>query len=101
MILRLRPTTAYFFQNPVSFNPLPFALGLRGAGESVKFQPNKPTQIVLIPRDPKAGKKMQILETQSGFVFHHANAFEQDQDTICIDSICYESFPEVEPGSDF
>jgi all-trans-8'-apo-beta-carotenal 15,15'-oxygenase len=40
------------------------------------------------------------LETHSGFVFHHANAFEQGEEVI-VDSICYESFPEVEPGSDF
>jgi all-trans-8'-apo-beta-carotenal 15,15'-oxygenase len=52
----------------------------------------------VIPRNSK--EPVQILETQSGFVFHHANAFEQDNE-ICIDSICYESFPEVEANSDF
>ena len=87
-----------FFQNPVSFNPIPFVLGVRGAGECVKFQANKPTRIVVIPRNSQ--EPVQILETQSGFVFHHANAFEQDG-KICIDSICYASFPEVEPNSDF
>jgi all-trans-8'-apo-beta-carotenal 15,15'-oxygenase len=94
----ITPNYCIFFQNPVSFNPIPFALGLRGAGECVKFQPNQPTKIVVIPRNSK--EPMQILESQSGFVFHHANAFEQDGG-ICIDSICYESFPEVESGSDF
>lgn len=87
-----------FFQNPVSFNPIPFLLGIRGAGECVKFQANKPTKIVVIPRNSQ--EAVQIFETQSGFVFHHANAFEQDGE-ICVDSICYESFPEVEPNSDF
>jgi len=87
-----------FFQNPVRFNPLPFFLGFRGAGECVKFQPDQPTKIVVIPRNSQ--EAVQILETQSGFVFHHANAFEQDGE-ICIDSICYASFPEVEPNSDF
>lgn len=87
-----------FFQNSVSFNPFPFLLGFRGAGECVKFQPDKPTKIVVIPRNSQ--EAVQILETQSGFVFHHANAFEKDG-KICIDSICYESFPEVEPNSDF
>jgi all-trans-8'-apo-beta-carotenal 15,15'-oxygenase len=43
---------------------------------------------------------VQILEIQSGFVFHHSNAFEQG-DEIIVDSICYESLPEVEPESDF
>jgi len=94
----ITPNYCIFFQNPVSFNPIPFVLGVRGAGECVKFQANKPTRIVVIPRNSQ--EPVQILETQSGFVFHHANAFEQDG-KICIDSICYESFPEVEPNSDF
>ncbi|HEY9749218.1 MAG TPA: carotenoid oxygenase family protein [Allocoleopsis sp.] len=94
----ITPNYCIFFQNPVHFNPLPFALGLRGAAECIKFQPEHPTRILVIPR--RASESMQILETQSGFVFHHANAFEQDG-SIYIDSVCYESFPEVEPGSDF
>jgi all-trans-8'-apo-beta-carotenal 15,15'-oxygenase len=94
----ITPNYYLFFQNPVSFNPIPFALGLRGAGECVKFNPDQPTRIVVIPRDAK--EPVKLLETQSGFVFHHANAFEQDGE-ICIDSICYDSFPEVEAGSDF
>ena len=94
----ITPNYYLFFQNPVSFNPIPFVLGLRGAGECVKFKPDKPTRIVVIPRNSK--EPMQLLETQAGFVFHHANAFEQDS-KIVIDSICYEKLPEVEPNSDF
>jgi all-trans-8'-apo-beta-carotenal 15,15'-oxygenase len=94
----ITPNYCIFFQNPVIFNPIPFLLGLRGAGECVKFQPKKPTQIVVIPRNPQA--PIHILETQAGFVFHHANAFEQGE-KICIDSICYEQLPEVESNSDF
>ena len=95
----ITPNYCIFFQNPVAFNPIPFVLGMRGAGECVKFQPNQPTRIVIIPRTPKLGK-VEILETKSGFVFHHANAFEVG-DEIVIDSICYESFPEVKSESDF
>jgi len=95
----ITPNYCIFFQNPVVFNPLPFALGLRGAAECMKFQPDKPTRVILIPRNPSSGG-VQILETHSGFVFHHANAFERGEEVI-VDSICYESFPEVEPGSDF
>jgi all-trans-8'-apo-beta-carotenal 15,15'-oxygenase len=94
----ITPNSCIFFQNPVIFNPIPFVLGFRGAGECVKFQPKKPTQIVVIPRNPQA--PIHILETQAGFVFHHANAFEQGE-KICIDSICYEQLPEVESNSDF
>ncbi len=94
----ITPNYCLFFQNPMAFNPLPFVLGFRGAGECIKFQPNQPTRIFVIPRHTK--ESVQILETQCGFVFHHVNAFEQG-DEVCIDSICYESFPEVEPESDF
>ncbi|MEA5571256.1 carotenoid oxygenase family protein [Calothrix sp. UHCC 0171] len=90
-----------FFQNPVKFNPIPFALGMRGAGECIKFQTNQPTRIIVIPRQPNSMvDKAEILEIQSGFVFHHANAFEKNGEII-VDSICYENLPEVEPNSDF
>ena len=101
----ITPNYCIFFQNPVSFNPIPFVLGMRGAGECIKFQGNKPTKVLIIPRKSNVGNsgnkgKVQILETQSGFVFHHANAFEKGYE-IVLDSICYESLPEVEPESDF
>ncbi len=101
----ITPNYCIFFQNPVSFNPIPFALGMRGAGECIDFQANQPTKVLIIPRNSKIANEgnknqVQILETQSGFVFHHTNAFEKDRE-IVIDSICYEALPEVEPESDF
>ncbi len=96
----ITPNYCIFFQNPVGFNPLPFLFGLKGAGECVKFQAENPTKILIIPRNSHSREEVQILETKSGFVFHHANAFEQDG-KITIDSICYASFPEVEPDKDF
>lgn len=96
----ITPNYCIFFQNPVGFNPFPFLLGLKGAAECVKFQPEQPTKIIIIPRNPQSGEKVKILETKSGFVFHHANAFECDG-KISIDSICYATFPEVEPDRDF
>lgn len=92
-----------FFQNPVKFNPIPYLLGFSGAGESVQFQAGKPTRIIVIPRDPKAAFQpggIQYFEAESGFVFHHANAYEQE-DEICVDSICYDSLPQVRPGEDY
>jgi all-trans-8'-apo-beta-carotenal 15,15'-oxygenase len=94
----ITPNYCILFQNPVTFNPIPFALGMRGAGECIKFNPKQPTRVIVIPRDKS--RNMEILETDAGFVFHHANAFEVGEE-ICIDSICYESLPEVEPESDF
>ncbi|MDJ0617333.1 MAG: carotenoid oxygenase family protein [Calothrix sp. MO_192.B10] len=95
----ITPNYCIFFQNPVSFNPLPFVTGMAGAGQCVKFQPDKPTRILIIPRNPK-NRQIKTLEIQAGFVFHHVNAFEQG-DEIIIDSVCYESLPEIEPGADF
>jgi all-trans-8'-apo-beta-carotenal 15,15'-oxygenase len=93
----ITPHYCIFFQNPVTFNPLPFFFGLRGAGECVHYQPKQATRIIVIPRtEPYQYQGVKILETHAGFVFHHANAFEVE-DKICVDSICYESLPQVNP----
>jgi all-trans-8'-apo-beta-carotenal 15,15'-oxygenase len=98
----ITPHYAIFFQNPVTFNPLPFLAGARSAGECVKFQPGQPTQILVIPRGDKTEQKQGVkrFSVEAGFVFHHANAFEQGEQVI-IDSICYADLPSVDPGADF
>lgn len=95
----ITPNYAIFFQASVKFNPLPYVLGFKGAGECVHFQADKPTKILLIPRDPNGGA-VQTLETEAGFVFHHANAFERDNQII-VDSVCYQSIPQVQSGMDY
>jgi all-trans-8'-apo-beta-carotenal 15,15'-oxygenase len=95
----ITPHYAIFFQNPVSYNPFPFLFGLKGAGECVINQPKKLTKIIVIPRNPDRGE-VKVLETTSGFVFHHSNAFEQGEE-ICIDSICYESLPQLDSDTSF
>ena len=95
----ITPNYAIFFQNPVNFNPLPFLFGMRGAGECVEFQPHKPTNVILIPRDPN-NREVKTFSVESGFVFHHANAFELGNE-ICVDSITYQSLPQVQPNSDY
>ncbi|NEO44101.1 MAG: carotenoid oxygenase family protein [Moorea sp. SIO4A3] len=95
----ITPNYCIFFQNPVTYNPIPFLLGYRGAGECVAYQPEQPTRIIVIPRKQNT-EEVKILETQSGFIFHHANAFEEDG-KIYVDSICYESLPAIETGTDF
>jgi all-trans-8'-apo-beta-carotenal 15,15'-oxygenase len=71
---------------------------MKGAGECVAFKADQPTKILVVPRDGKS--PVRVFESKSGFVFHHANAFETDRG-LSIDSICYQSFPEVEPNKDF
>ena len=105
----ITPHYCIFFQNPVTFNPLNFLAGTRSAAECIQFHPDKPTKIVLIPRRGAADKaahqttphaQVHTFETLSGFVFHHANAFEEG-DEVVIDSVCYEDLPAVEPEGDF
>lgn len=96
--MAITPNYCIFFQNPVSFNPLPFLLGFRGAAECIKFDPDTPTKVILIPRD--GSRNVKILETEPCFVFHHANAWEEDG-KVRVDSICYASFPQVDPDADF
>ena len=94
----ITPNYCLLFQNPLLFNPIPFALGLRGAAECIKFLSDKPTKIWLIPRDP--AKPMQQLEIESGFIFHHANAFERG-DEIVVDSVSYQDFPALDHELDY
>ncbi|RQH45455.1 Apocarotenoid-15,15'-oxygenase [Okeania hirsuta] len=96
--MAITPNYCIFFQNPLTFNPFPFFLGLQSAGQCLEFLPNKSTQVILIPRD--GSKAMKILETKPCFIFHHANAWEKNGE-IYVDSICYESFPQVDMGDDF
>ncbi|MEL6910700.1 MAG: carotenoid oxygenase family protein [Cyanobacteria bacterium J06629_2] len=95
----ITPHYAIFFQNPVNFNPLPFLFGMRGAGECVEFQPQKPTNVIMIPRDPN-NLEVKTFSVESGFVFHHANAFETG-DVLTVDSITYQSLPQVQPDTNY
>ncbi|MEL6938173.1 MAG: carotenoid oxygenase family protein [Cyanobacteria bacterium J06598_1] len=94
----ITPNYCVFVQNPVSFNPLPFVMGFKGAAECIQFNPKKPTKIVLIPRDGKG--EVRFFDTDPCFVFHHANAFEQDGQLI-LDSVCYDSFPTLDDAEDY
>ena len=47
-----------------------------------------------------SGSQVRTFSVESGFVFHHANAFERDRE-ICIDSIAYQSLPQVQPNSNY
>lgn len=96
----ITPNYCIFLQNAVSFNPIPYLLGFRGAGECVHFQPNQPTNIIVISRKDNAQKEAKIFKTNAGFIFHHANAFEQEYN-LYIDSICYESLPQINPDTNY
>lgn len=94
----ITPNYCIFFQAPMRFNPIPYFLGLRSAGQCLDVQPNQPTQVILIPRH--GSDPVQLIPVEAGFVFHHVNAFEQDG-ALYVDSLCYESLPDVEPDEDY
>lgn len=94
----ITPNYCIFFQNPVTFNPLPYVLGLQGAGQCIQFRADQLTQAVIIPRH--GSDPVRTIPVSSGFVFHHANAFEQDGEVL-VDSVCYADLPSVEAGQDY
>ena len=94
----ITPNYCIFVQNPVSFNPLPFFVGLKGAAECIQFNSKQPTKIVVIPRSGQG--EVQFFDTDPCFVFHHANAYEVDGQLV-LDSICYDSFPSIDDDVDY
>jgi all-trans-8'-apo-beta-carotenal 15,15'-oxygenase len=95
----LTPHWAVFLRNAMAFNPLPFALGLRGAAQCLASKPGEAGEFWLIPRGEGAPVK---LPAPAGFVFHHLNAFEDaGSGKVVVDSIVYDDFPSIGPGSDF
>ena len=98
----ITPNWAIFLQNAIDFNPLPFLLGQKGAAQCLKSNFNRKSKFWLIPRDHGAFSKTkpQIIDAPDGFVFHHLNAWEEN-DEIFVESIFYDDFPSIGPNQDF
>ncbi len=98
----ITPNWAVFLQNAISFNPLPFILGQKGAAQCLSSKPGSRGKFLLIPRDcgAFAGQAPRSFEAPDGFVFHHLNAWESNESVI-VESIHYPDFPEVGPKEDF
>ena len=94
----ITPNYCVFFQAPMRFNPVPYLMGMRGAGQCLQIQPNQPTQVIIVPR--QGNEPLRRIPVEAGFVFHHANAFEQ-AGKLCVDSICYAHFPTIDPDQDY
>lgn len=71
------------FQGPLEFDPLPFILGVRPVADCIHSCLEKPAKIILISRnsvtDDGYAAHVHILSTETGFVFHFANAYEQEE----------------------
>ena len=84
------PNYYIFMQHPFKVNGLPFLLGFKSIEQCFNFNSAEPTKIIIASRHEE--NKMEILETESFFGFHHGNAWEKDG-KIYLDSICADSFP--------
>ncbi len=98
----ITPNWAIFLQNAIEFNPIPYILGLKGAAQCLRSNPNGKAKFLLIPRDSGLFPKQspRIIDAPNGFVFHHLNAFEEENE-LTIDSIFYQDFPSISPNDDF
>ena len=94
----ITPNYCIFFQNPVSFNPVPYLAGIKGAAECIQFNAKQPTRAIVIPRDGTS--PIQTIDLQPCFVFHHANAFETDG-KLYLDSVCYQEFPDLKGAENY
>jgi len=89
-------TESYYiiFQNPVTVDNVPYILGRSPAASCVRWVKGKPSVVHILPRPGRKGKTIRTFEISPSFVFHHANAYEE-QDDIIIDSIHYKSLPAI------
>jgi all-trans-8'-apo-beta-carotenal 15,15'-oxygenase len=78
-----------------------YIMGAAPAASCVRWVPGRPTIVHVVPR-PSASPEIRAAGSKTFtapplFVFHHANAYEKDDDghKIVIDSIHYDSLPAV------
>lgn len=80
-------TASYYVvtQAPTTLkNRLDLLTGSVAAGQCIHFDDDKPTNLLLIPRD---GGKPLSFPVDTHFCFHHANAYEDDQGRVVLDTI--------------
>ncbi len=96
--MTITPNHCIFFQTPVDYNALPYVLGWQSIVQSFSLNERKPTNIVVLPRDPDG--PVNVYESRSGFIFHFANAFEEG-DQICVDAFSYDHVPDIGGDTNF
>ena len=73
--------------------------GLKTAVGSLKIATEQPMQALLLPREPGAGRPV-VLTGPSGFVFHVARAFDEDDGRLVLDVIRYGLYPDFDDFTD-
>lgn len=74
-----------FTQCPVDFDMMSFVLGSKPGGMCVSYDKKRPAVIHLVPRD--LNKPVKTVTVSSHFNFHFANAHENEQGQILLDTI--------------
>jgi all-trans-8'-apo-beta-carotenal 15,15'-oxygenase len=72
---------------------------VQSAAQGLRSQPGRPTTVIVVPRHPSLGEP-RTFAAPAGFVWHHANAFEQGE-RLHIDSVWYDRFESFSPQGDF
>jgi len=80
------------FLCPARFDVLRTMTGIETPLSGMRFDATRPTKVWLCPRDRGAPV---ILEAPPGFVFHHVNAWEPDEDTVVVHALRSDVLPEL------
>ena len=87
-----------YLVGPADISLLPFLTGLKSVNDSIKWHPERGTQIVLVSRD---GSRSLTFDADPWFQFHIGGAFKRDGEVI-VDLVRFESWDSVAgPLKDF
>jgi hypothetical protein len=84
-------------------DPASWIMGLSCAVSCMHWLPGTPTYIHVVPRPGSAaerrGERPRVFDAPPAFVFHHANAFEEEQEdggvSLVVDSVYYATLPAI------
>jgi len=66
---------------------LDLLLGRKALGEAIEFDESLPAKVVVFRRDGGNGGKPVVVDVDTHFTFHYANAFETAQGLLVIDTV--------------
>lgn len=79
-----------FFIPPVQMNPLPYLAGMKSFSDSLSWQPEKGTQVLVIDRETLT--VVSRGETEPWFQWHFGNGCVDTSGSVVLDVVRYEDF---------